>query len=134
MKCPMLDVEPSAHTYRNAGRRARHIVEWKWHTMSGLNVNTVRCEALFVSALQQSDSPTPAEVQQAIRRAVRDLGSRGCAARVAQEFGDHPETAVERMRWARQVVESAAETALDRPAPVRSLRCGPRPVAEPTAA
>ena len=130
----MFGIEPLAHTHGEAGHCARHNVEWKWHTMSGLNVNTVRCEALFVSALQRSDSPTPAEVQQAIRRAVRDLGSRGCAARVAQEFGDHPETAVERMRWARQVVKSTAETTPDRPATVRNLRCGPRPVAESTAA
>ena|SRR2546430_7876206 len=102
--------------------------------MSGLNVNTVRCEALFVSALQRSDSPTPAEVKQAVRRAVRDLGSRGCAAWVAQEFGDHPETAVERMRWARQVIATAAHTAEGPSATVRALRCGRRPTAEGTAA
>jgi hypothetical protein len=75
--------------------------------MSVINVNAVRCEALFVSALQRSDEPTPADVQVAIRRSVRALGSRGCAARVAQEFGDHPEAAVERMRWARRLVEDA---------------------------
>ena len=101
--------------------------------MSGLNVNTVRCEALFVSALQRSDSPTQAEVQQAIRRAVRDLGSRGCAARVAQEFGDHPETAVERMRWARRLV-TASDTLADQPAAVRALRRVQRPIVEGTAA
>lgn len=31
----------------------------------------------------------------------------GCAARVAQAYGDHPETAVTRMRWARTAVASA---------------------------
>jgi hypothetical protein len=72
--------------------------------MSGMNVNTVRCEALFASSLQPSQQSTAAQVQDAIRRAVREFGSRGCAARVAQEFGDHPETAVLRMRWARDVV------------------------------
>jgi hypothetical protein len=102
--------------------------------MSGLNVNTVRCEALFVSALQRSDSPTPADVQQAVRRAVRDLGSRGCAARVAQEFGDHPETAVERMRWARQVIAANAEDTMVRPAVLRALHCVRRPLVEGTAA
>jgi hypothetical protein len=75
--------------------------------MSAVDLNAVRCEALFVSPLQRSDQPTPTEVRQAIRRAVRVLGTRGCAARVAQEFGDHPEVAVERMRWARRLVEDA---------------------------
>jgi hypothetical protein len=72
--------------------------------MRQISINAVRSEALFVSALQRSDDPTVAEVQRAIARAVRELGARGCAAQVAQEFGDHPENAVPRMRWARQVV------------------------------
>jgi hypothetical protein len=72
--------------------------------MSGLNVNTVRSEALFASPLQQSQYRTPAQAREAIRLAIRQFGSRGCAARVAQEFGDRPETAVQRMRWARELV------------------------------
>jgi hypothetical protein len=32
---------------------------------------------------------------------VRTFGPGGCAERVAQEFGDHPDSAVGRMRWAR---------------------------------
>jgi hypothetical protein len=79
--------------------------------MSRLDVNSVRCEALFASALQRSQSPTPTQVRQAITAVVRDLGSRGCAAWVAQEFGDHPETAVVRMRWARQLVAEAFQVA-----------------------
>src|SRR5438477_8129878 len=75
--------------------------------MSAINVNAVRCEALFVSALQPSDAPSGPRVREEIRRTVRNLGSRGCAARVAQEFGDHPEAAILRMRWARQAVEQA---------------------------
>ncbi len=75
--------------------------------MHHLSINAVRSEALFVSMLQRSDNPSAGQVQQAIARAVRELGSRGCAARVAQEFGDHPEIAVARMRWARQVVDEA---------------------------
>jgi hypothetical protein len=34
---------------------------------------------------------------------VRAYGGLGCVQRVAQEFGDHPEAAVNRMRWARAV-------------------------------
>jgi hypothetical protein len=75
--------------------------------MHHLSINAVRSEALFVSMLQRSDNPKAGQVQQAIARAVRQFGSRGCAARVAQEFGDHPEIAVARMRWARQVVDEA---------------------------
>jgi hypothetical protein len=73
----------------------------------GMNLNAARCEALFASALQRSDDPTLPEVREAIQRALHDLGARGCAACVAQEFGDHPETAILRMRWARAAVEQA---------------------------
>jgi len=36
--------------------------------------------------------------------AVAAYGGSGCAARVAQAFGEHPEAAVTRMRWARTMV------------------------------
>src|SRR5262245_53565160 len=72
--------------------------------MSQLSLNTVRCEALFASTLQCSDDVDPHQVQAVIMAAVREFGSRGCAARVAREFGYHPDTAIVRMRWARGVV------------------------------
>jgi len=71
--------------------------------MTRLNVADARCEALFASWLQRSDDPTAERVAEAISRAVRRFGTRGCACRMAQEFGDHPEAAAERMRWARQL-------------------------------
>jgi hypothetical protein len=74
--------------------------------MSRLN-NAIRCEALFLSDLQASQHPDRREVRAAIRRTVRSSGADGCAAQVAQEFGDHPETAVSRMRWARETVSLA---------------------------
>jgi hypothetical protein len=61
-------------------------------------------DALFASALQRSDRPSPGLVRQAIAVAVALYGDSGCAARVAQAFGEHPETAVTRMRWARTTV------------------------------
>jgi hypothetical protein len=76
-------------------------------SMRHLSISTVRSDALFVSALQRSAEPSVSQVQDAIARAVREFGGRGCAERVAQEFGDHPETAVTRMRWARRLVEEA---------------------------
>jgi hypothetical protein len=75
--------------------------------MHHLSISAARADALFVSALQRSDELRTGQVRQAVAVAVRAFGSRGCAERVAQEFGDHPDTAVARMRWARMV---AAET------------------------
>jgi hypothetical protein len=69
-----------------------------------MNLNAVRSEALFASSLQQSERPTVRQVREAVARAVHDLGTAGCAARVAEEFGDHPEAAVARMCWARRMV------------------------------
>jgi hypothetical protein len=42
-------------------------------------------------------------VSAAITGAVRQFGISGCAAQMAQEFGDHPGAATGRMRWARRV-------------------------------
>ena len=59
--------------------------------------------ALFASVLQRSDNPSAGQVRKAIAAEVRAYGGLGCVQRVAQEFGDHPEAAVNRMRWARAV-------------------------------
>lgn len=64
-------------------------------------------DALFVSVLQCSEAPSAGQIRQAIDAAVRAFGASGCVARVAQEFGDHPETAAARMRWARAAAMSA---------------------------
>jgi hypothetical protein len=71
---------------------------------SRLEINQVRAEVLFASTLQRSENPTAAQVRAGIASAVRQFGSRGCATRMAQAFGDAPEAAVVRMRWARQAV------------------------------
>jgi hypothetical protein len=60
-----------------------------------------RAEALFVSPLQPSDRPAPQQVRAAIAASLRvHHGASGCAARMAAEYGDHPEQAATRMRWA----------------------------------
>ena len=69
-------------------------------------VSATRADALFASALQCSDHPGPGQVRRAIAVAVARYGGSGCAARVAQAFGEHPETAVTRMRWARTMIAS----------------------------
>jgi hypothetical protein len=90
--------------------------------MTRLNVNSARCTALFVSELQRSDAPDAAVLAELVRRAVGRFGVRGCASLMAQEFGDHPEAARDRMRWIRQLVgEAPARSA--RPA-VQSTTAG----------
>jgi hypothetical protein len=74
--------------------------------MTATMLADARAEALFVSRLQPSDHPTVADTRAAIAEAVRAHdGVRGCALDVAAEFGDHPDTALDRMRWARAEVE-----------------------------
>ncbi len=72
-----------------------------------LSISAARADALFASTLQRSDEPTALQVERAIAAATRAFGGIGCAARVAQEYGEHPETAASRMRWARMAVDSA---------------------------
>jgi hypothetical protein len=84
--------------------------------MARLNVNDARCEALFASGLQRSDVPTPEALAEVISRTVRQLGIAGCLSRMAQEFGDHPEAAVNRMQWIRQLVSGTYAPAASRPA------------------
>lgn len=77
---------------------------------SRLSISAARADALFASALQRSGEPGAAQIHQAIAASVRAFGTRGCAARVAQAYGEHPETAVPRMRWARAAVAASGST------------------------
>ena len=75
--------------------------------MTTLLSDDVRTEALFVSDLQRSQEPTPESIRAAVIAAVDRLGENGCAAEVAQEFGEDPYCALGRMRWARRAVRNA---------------------------
>jgi hypothetical protein len=68
------------------------------------DVTAFHADALFVSALQRSDELSPGTIRQAVAVTLNAYGVAGCAGRVAQEFGDHPETAAARMCWARSAV------------------------------
>jgi hypothetical protein len=68
-----------------------------------MHVNEAICEALFASTLQPSDALTAETVADAIGSTVRRLSSTGCTSRVAEEFGNHPEEAADRMRGIRQL-------------------------------
>jgi hypothetical protein len=66
-----------------------------------------RAMALFVSDLSSARHPGKAAVAAAISDAVRAHGGvRGCAGEVGGAYGEHPETAAARMRWARHVIGS----------------------------
>ena len=70
-----------------------------------------RTEALFVSHLQRSQEPTPESIRAAVLANVELLGADGCAALVAQEFGEHPDCAPGRMQWAWHAVRNAFSVA-----------------------
>ena len=75
--------------------------------MRELSIGDRHAAALFASGMQRGDEPSAGQVRHAIASAVQELGHAGCAGRVAQEFGDHPETAAPRMRWARAAASEA---------------------------
>jgi uncharacterized membrane protein len=71
-----------------------------------------QAEALFVSSLQPSDHPSAYEVFAAIRISLRTQGGvSGCAVAFATEYGEHPESSAERMRWALSQVAASAMAA-----------------------
>jgi hypothetical protein len=64
-----------------------------------------RAAALFASDLPAGSRPSGPVVEAAIAGAVHACGgTRGCVATMAAAYGDYPETAASRMRWARGVV------------------------------
>lgn len=59
---------------------------------------------LFASLADPSDGLTCHDAKVAAFKTIRKLGPDGCACCVAAEYGEHPETAVARMAWARDLV------------------------------
>ncbi|WP_084957912.1 hypothetical protein [Thermoactinospora rubra] len=66
-------------------------------------------QVLFASPLQPSQALTPEQIRRAVETSLCACGGdpARCAAYVAQEAGDHPETYAARMRWALEAVERA---------------------------
>jgi hypothetical protein len=79
-------------------------------------IAVARAEALFASTAQPSESPAPDEVRRAVATTVRRLGVSGCAAYLAREFGDHPDTAAARMSWSVAMIRTVY------PTPTRAVR------------
>ncbi len=88
-----------------------------WPVMTYPSIGGIQADAIFVSGLQRCDEASAGQVRQAAAAAIRAFGCLGCAGRVAQEFGDHPETAVSRMRWARSVAREAFADSPPEPGP-----------------
>ena len=96
------------------------------------SVQVLHADALFASTLQRSDELNVSQIWRAITGAIDGYGAAGCAARVAQEFGDHPETAAARMRWARAAAglltgERPGQPALSQPVPSQPVLSQPVP-------
>jgi len=91
-------------------------------------LQTARAEALFTSDLPL-ESVTREQVDAAIQSALRLHGGVvGCAAQMAAAYGERPETAVPRMRWALSTVSLLYPPAWRHP--VRALRARVEHVAE----
>ncbi|WP_199896457.1 hypothetical protein [Streptomyces niger] len=71
-------------------------------------LTTARAEALFSSSMTVESHPTKGELAAAVTEAIRRHGgTRGCAVVLAGAYGEHPETAAPRMRWALRQVRAA---------------------------
>ena len=66
-----------------------------------------RAAALFLSPLSRGEEHTAVDIECAILESLlAHGGARGCSADVAARFGDYPELAAARMRWARGLVDA----------------------------
>jgi len=93
-----------------------------WPVTHCLSISAIQADALFVSGLQRREEPSAGQVRQAVAAAIQAFGWSGCAGRVAQEFGDHPEAAVIRMRWARSAAAEAFAVSSSEPGQPVGLR------------
>jgi len=97
------------------------------NAMSSEKLFLARAEILAVSHASATETLDRAGANAAIGSTIRRHGGvAGCLATLAQEFGEHPETAAPRMRWARQTV-AALYHATDAP----GTRSGPARSAVP---
>lgn len=78
-----------------------------WPSVRSGQLLASRAQALFASDLSARREHTRTEVTAAIRQAISaHHGLAGCAGQVAAAYGEHPETAAGRMRWARAVIQA----------------------------
>jgi hypothetical protein len=75
--------------------------------MTTATVDPVLCMALFVSDTPCTNDPDCSSVRAAVESTLEQLGPDECYARAAEVFGDRPEVALDRIRWARRVCAEA---------------------------
>jgi len=76
------------------------------------NTAAAGAAALFASDLSSRCRPSQADVATAISTAIATHGGvRGCVEEVAAAYGECPESAVPRMRWALQTIQSTCSPA-----------------------
>jgi hypothetical protein len=69
--------------------------------------------AVFASYLPTGSHPPHAEFAAAITGSMHRCATfGGCECFVAQEYGDHPDTAATRMRWALQLTRDLSPTSM----------------------
>jgi hypothetical protein len=105
VKADIADLRHQAQ--RGARARAARRARRARRTPARPGAGDAKCQALFASTLQPSDAPGADVVAEAISVTVQQIGAGGCTGRVAQEFGEHPEAATERMRWVRSLLGCA---------------------------
>ncbi len=66
-----------------------------------------RAEALFASWVQGSQMPSVEQIRTAVAVTLSRLGAGGCAARMAEEYGEHPTEAAARMIWVLAALRAA---------------------------
>lgn len=82
-------------------------------------LTAARAEALFCSNLPAYSLPTRPQIAAAVAQAIRlQGGAHGCAVTLAGAYGECPETAAARMRWALDRIRTPY------PRPLTSLRQG----------
>lgn len=69
-----------------------------------MTVKTALAEALFASDVQPSQGLGLRAARHEALRTLGRLTEAGCACCVAAEYGNHPDTAAARMKWARTAV------------------------------
>ena len=84
-------------------------------------IEELAAEALFVSDLQPSECPSRKTLEDTVTEMILQHGTEGCAGEVAEEFGDHPESAVRRMCW---VHEELRIVAVAQSRPPQTASCG----------
>lgn len=76
-------------------------------------IRTTRAEALFLSTLQPSESPSADRVRRHVAKTLSRLGLAECGAQMADEYGAHPNSSAARMRWALTTIDTVYATTSD---------------------